>query len=137
MHAPAQPQRVLVVDDDEMLLALVRVTLEKDGVEVATATRGEEALAAAASTSFDLVILDILMPGISGWEVLRRLRATDDVPVLILSTRDSEIDIARGLDLGADDYVAKPFGLLEFEARVNAQLRRRARAPKEHGVAAA
>ncbi len=137
MHATVRPQRVLVVDDDEMLLALVRVTLDKDGVEIVTATRGEEALAAAAATPFDLVILDILMPGISGWEVLRLLRLTDDVPVLILSARDSEIDIARGLDLGADDYVAKPFGLLEFEARVNAQLRRRARTPKEQGVAAA
>ena len=127
MSTAAAPHRILVVDDDEMLLALVRVTLDKDGFEVLAATRGEEALAIAAAERLDLVILDILMPGISGWEVLRRLRAVDDVPVLILSTRDSEIDVARGLDLGADDYVAKPFGLLEFEARVSALLRRRAR----------
>ena len=116
--------RVLVVDDNETLLAIVRLSLAKEGVVVETATTAAAGLALLDSAPADLVILDVGLPDLSGWEVLRRIRQASDVPVLILSARDSGVDKARGLDLGADDYVTKPFDLLEFEARVRALLRR-------------
>jgi DNA-binding response OmpR family regulator len=116
--------RVLLVDDDEALLAIVRLSLGKDGVVVETATTAAAGLALLDSAPADLVILDVGLPDLSGWEVLRRIRQASDVPVLILSARDSGVDKARGLDLGADDYLTKPFDLLELEARVRALLRR-------------
>lgn len=116
--------RVLVVDDDQAVLALIRLALTKSGVDVVTAGSAGEALAALDREHPDLAILDVVMPDLSGWELLRRIRDTSDVPVLMLSGRDSEVDKARGLDLGADDYLAKPFGIIEFEARVRALLRR-------------
>ena len=119
-----QGYSVLVVDDDEKLVALTRLALSKNGIEVATAVTSAEALASLKSGSPDLVVLDIVLPDISGWEVLRRIREKSEVPVLLLSGRDSEVDKARGLDLGADDYLTKPFGFMEFEARVRALLRR-------------
>ena len=116
--------RVLVVDDDEKLLALARLALSRNGVEVDTATTPVDALEMMADARLDLVILDVVMPDLSGWEVLRRIRESSDVAVMLLSGRDSDVDKARGLDLGADDYVTKPFSFLEFEARVRALLRR-------------
>jgi DNA-binding response OmpR family regulator len=121
---PPRSYRVLVVDDDETLLAIVRLSLAKDGLAVETATSAAAGLELLAAAPPDLVILDIVLPDLSGWEALRRIRESSDVPVLILSSRDSAVDKARGLDLGADDYVTKPFDLVEFEARVRALLRR-------------
>jgi two-component system response regulator MprA len=117
-------QRVLVIDDDERLLALARLALSKNGLEVQTATSGLEGLSRLGDSEPDLVILDVVMPDVSGWEVLRRIRESSDIPVMLLSGRDSDVDKARGLDLGADDYLTKPFSFLEFEARVRALLRR-------------
>ncbi len=116
--------KTLVVDDDEKLLALARLALSRNGVEVETATTSTDALEAFGELRPDLVILDIVMPDLSGWEVLRRIRESSDVAVMLLSGRDSDVDKARGLDLGADDYLTKPFSFLEFEARVRALLRR-------------
>jgi DNA-binding response OmpR family regulator len=116
--------RVLVVDDDEKLLALARLALGRNGVEVETAKTSEEALDLFKSGEPDLVVLDVVLPDISGWEVLRRIREESGVAVMLLSGRDSDVDKARGLDLGADDYLTKPFSFLEFEARVRALLRR-------------
>ncbi|TCJ18335.1 response regulator transcription factor [Rubrobacter taiwanensis] len=116
-------QRVLVIDD-ERLLALARLALSKNGLEVQTATSGLEGLSRLGDSEPDLVILDVVMPDVSGWEVLRRIRESSDIPVMLLSGRDSDVDKARGLDLGADDYLTKPFSFLEFEARVRALLRR-------------
>lgn len=116
--------RVLVIDDDERLLALARLSLTKNGVEVETATTASDGLAEFDDSSPDLVILDVVMPDMSGWEALRRIRESSDVAVMLLSGRDSDVDKARGLDLGADDYLTKPFSFLEFEARVRALLRR-------------
>ena len=116
--------RVLVVDDDERLLALARLALSRNGVEVETATTSTEALEMLGDWRPDLVILDVVLPDLSGWEVLRRIRESSDVAVMLLSGRDSDVDKARGLDLGADDYLTKPFSFLEFEARVRALLRR-------------
>jgi DNA-binding response OmpR family regulator len=127
---------VVAIDDDETLLAIVRLSLAKDGVAVETAASAAAGLALLATAPADLVVLDIVLPDLSGWEVLHRIRLSSDVPVMILSARATGVDKARGLDLGADDYLTKPFDLLEFEARVRALLRRahrvapRAAAPK-------
>ncbi len=120
--------RILIVDDDDAVLALVRLALTKSGVAVQTATTATQALQALDEWTPDAVILDVVMPDLSGWELLRRIREGSDVPVMMLSGRHSEVDKARGLDLGADDYLTKPFGIIEFEARVRALLRR-SRAP--------
>jgi two-component system response regulator VicR len=115
---------VVVVDDDERLLALARLALQKQGIRVSSALTAAEAQKVMADDPPDLVILDIVLPDMSGWELLRQIRETDNCLVMLLSGRDSDIDKARGLDLGADDYLTKPFSFLEFEARVRALLRR-------------
>jgi ribosomal protein S6--L-glutamate ligase len=122
--------RVLIVDGDEKLLALDRLALAKHGFEVETTTSASDALGMMGVSSPDLVVLDVVLPDLSGWELLRRIRASsDEVAVMLLTGRDSDVDKARGLDLGADDYLTKPFSLLEFEARVRALLRRTRRSP--------
>ena len=121
---PIRPYGVLVIDDDERLLALARLALAKHGLEVMTATTAAAGLEIPHRTSPDLVILDVVMPDLSGWEALRRIRECSGVAVMLLSGRASDVDKARGLDLGADDYLTKPFSYLEFEARVRALLRR-------------
>jgi len=127
--------RALLIDDDETLLALARLALVKNGIQVETARSGTDGLAMLADVDPDLVICDIVLPDVSGWEVVRRIRETSDVTVLLLSGRDSDVDKARGLDLGADDYLTKPFSMLEFEARVRNLLRRsrRSSAPPAPG----
>jgi DNA-binding response OmpR family regulator len=130
--AASDAYRVLVIDDDETLLALVRLALAKHGLEVETATLAAEGLARLAASPPDLVVTDVVLPDLSGWEVVRRIRERSGVRIMMLSGRDTEVDKARGLDLGADDYLTKPFGLLEFEARVQALLRR-ARPPAPAG----
>src|SRR4051812_11954091 len=117
--------RLLVVDDDEQLLAALRRALAYDGYEVEVAPSGEAGLRAALERPPDLVVLDVMMPGLDGLEVCRRLRAGGDVPVLMLTARDEVIDRVQGLDAGADDYLAKPFALDELLARLRALLRRR------------
>ncbi len=117
--------RILVIVDDEGLLVLTRLSLAKNGFEVGTATTARKGLATLGASAHDLVILDTALPDLSGWEVLRRIRSSSDVPVMLLTSRGSDVDKARGLDLGADDYLTKPFSFLEFEARVRALLRRR------------
>jgi two-component system response regulator RegX3 len=125
-HTP----RVLVVDDEEAILEFVSFNLRKEGYDVTIARNGDEALALAAASPFDLVVLDIMLPGTDGFEVCRRLRAKGDVPVLFLSARDTELDKVVGLEIGGDDYLAKPFGIRELQARVKALLRRSAAAPR-------
>lgn len=120
--------RILVVDDDAELRRLVAITLRGDGHEVRESDSGEAALgalaAAAPNERPELLVLDVNMPGLSGFEVLRRVRVDSAVPVLMLTVRAGESDQVRGLDLGADDYLGKPFERAEFEARVRALLRR-------------
>jgi two-component system response regulator MprA len=117
--------RVLVVDDDPDVREAVETALELDGHGVTTAGDGLAALKRIGQAEFDAVVLDVLMPNMDGFEVCRRLRASGNrTPVLILTARDSEQDTIRGLDLGADDYLVKPFGLGELLARVRALLRR-------------
>jgi DNA-binding response OmpR family regulator len=122
--APAPAMQVLAIDGDEVLLALLRLALGGDGVRVTTASGGRDGLAALDDCEPDLVLLDTVLPDLSGYEVLRRLRERTDVPVIFLSGRDGHVDKVRAFELGADDYVTKPFSLPELEARVHAQLRR-------------
>jgi DNA-binding response OmpR family regulator len=117
--------RVLVVDDDPGVLDIVSYALRRVGLEVEEARNGTEALEAARTDGFDVVILDLMLPGVSGTEVCRALRAESNVPILMLTARDAESDRVLGLDLGADDYVTKPFSTAELASRVRAILRRR------------
>ena len=117
--------RVLLIDDDETLTALARIALAKHGIEVSTAATAADGLAQLSDSPSDLVVTDIVLPDLTGWEVVRRIRETSGVLVMVLSGRDTDVDKVRGLDLGADDYLTKPFSLLEFESRVRALLRRR------------
>ncbi|MCC6177492.1 MAG: response regulator transcription factor [Chloroflexi bacterium] len=116
---------VLLIDDDERLVASVRRVLAYEGYRVLTAKDGPEGLQLARDESPDLIILDVMLPGINGLEVARRLQAGGGVPVLMLSARDSTEDKVAGLEAGADDYLVKPFAVEELLARVRARLRRR------------
>lgn len=119
---------ILIVEDDPTLLSTLSYNLTRSGYRVLTAADGERGLAIARREGdrLDLVILDIMLPGMNGFQVLRHLRAESDVPVLMLSARGEEQDKIDGLELGADDYVVKPFNLREFLARIRAAVRRRA-----------
>jgi DNA-binding response OmpR family regulator len=117
--------RVLIVDDEPALVDSVAYALRKEGFEVDCVGDGEAALAALDGASFDLVLLDLNLPSLSGIEVCRRLRAESAVPIIMLTARDSELDRVLGLEVGADDYVAKPFSMAELVGRVRALLRRR------------
>ena len=119
---------VLVIEDDRNTAALVSLYLKRDGFAVLTAANGQVGLDLARRHGPDLVILDLMLPELDGWEVCRRLRRTSDVPVIMLTARNEEIDRVAGLTLGADDYVAKPFSPRELVARVKAVLRRSMRA---------
>ncbi len=117
---------ILAVDDEPAILRLVRATLQAAGYAVITAERGEEALAALEAERPDIVILDLMMPGMDGFETLRRIRSESQVPVIMLTARAGDADKLRGLQGGADDYLTKPFNPDELAARVQAVLRRTA-----------
>lgn len=127
-------RRVLLVDDDPHIRQLLAFAFEKAGFAVEEAGDGEEALAAVARSAPDLVVLDINMPRMDGLEVCRRLRASGQLPVLFLSSRDDEFDRVLGIELGADDYVIKPFSPREVVARANAILRRASSRPAQDGL---
>ena len=116
---------VLVVDDDPGVLDVVAFMLRREGFDVDEEKDGGAALAAARGRQYDIVILDVMLPGMSGTDVCRELRAESDVPILMLTARDAELDSVLGLELGADDYVTKPFSAAELLSRVRAILRRR------------
>jgi DNA-binding response OmpR family regulator len=120
--------RVLVVDDDETIRAILRRLVEVADGTVAEAATGEEALRALYAARPDIVVLDIDLPGLDGWQVLERVRQLTDVPVVMLSAHDDELEKVRALQAGADDYVTKPFGAQELLARLQAHLRRAAAA---------
>ena len=118
---------ILVVDDEPAIVIVVRERLEREGFRVRAAASGEEALAHLEAEPADLVVLDVMLPGIDGFEVLRQLRgAGDRVPVVVLTARDEDVDKIVGLELGADDYLVKPFNPRELSARIRALLRRQA-----------
>lgn len=122
--AQNRPSRILVVDDETPILDLVRGYLERDGFDVETASDGPAALAAVRASRPDVVILDVMLPGLDGIEVCRQLRTFSDAYVLMLTARGEEIDRVMGLTVGADDYLVKPFSPRELVARVKALLRR-------------
>ena len=117
-------QRILVVDDEQSIRTIVEYALKDAGFDVVTAARGDDALAAMERDTVDLVVLDVMLPGMDGLEVCRRIRAERNVPIIMLSARGEELDKVLGLELGADDYVTKPFSPRELVSRVKANLRR-------------
>ncbi|MGI6603866.1 MAG: winged helix-turn-helix domain-containing protein [bacterium] len=126
-------EKILVVDDEATIVEFVRINLEKAGFRVVSAGDGDEALALAASERPDLIVLDIMLPGRDGFEVCRELRRTTSVPIIMLTARDEDIDKILGLELGADDYLTKPFNPRELVARIKAILRRVDRLGKMEG----
>jgi DNA-binding response OmpR family regulator len=117
--------RILVVDDEPALLQGLAYALDREHFDVTTAADGAEALETARASDFDLIILDLMLPKVSGVEVCRQIRAESAVPIIMLTAKDSEVDKVVGLEVGADDYVTKPFSALELLGRVRAILRRR------------
>jgi two-component system, OmpR family, response regulator len=115
---------ILLVDDEDSVQKLLTYPLERDGFRVVSARDGEEALSRFAEEPVDLVVLDIMLPKLDGLEVCKRLRAESSVPIIMLTARDDEFDTVLGLELGADDYITKPFSIREFRSRVRALLRR-------------
>jgi DNA-binding response OmpR family regulator len=116
--------RILLVDDEHSIQTLLSYPLRKEGYEVVQATDGRQALERFDEQSFDLVVLDLMLPKIDGLEVCRRLRSRSSVPIIMLTAKSEEIDKVVGLELGADDYITKPFSMREFSSRVKAALRR-------------
>ena len=116
--------KILIVDDDVNICELLRLYLEKEGYETAIAHDGETAVEAFENGGFDLVLLDVMMPRVDGWEACRRIRAKGNVPIIMLTAKGETFDKVLGLELGADDYIVKPFDTKEMVARVKAVLRR-------------
>jgi DNA-binding response OmpR family regulator len=116
--------RILLVDDEQAVQKLLAFPLHQEGYEVVPATTGQEALDRFRESEFDLVVLDIMLPQVDGFEVCRQLRAKSSVPIIMLTAKAEEFDKVLGLELGADDYITKPFSMREFRSRVKAVLRR-------------
>ena len=121
-----QAPRILLVDDEQSLQTLLAYPLRKEGYEVVAALNGQEALDRLRETTFDLVVLDLMLPKVDGFEVCRQVRARSTVPIIMLTAKAEEIDKVLGLELGADDYITKPFSVREFRSRVKAVMRRAA-----------
>ena len=117
------PGKVLIIEDEEKIARFIELELVHEGYEVDKCTDGREGLTKAESGNYDLILLDIMLPGLNGLEVLRRLRKTSSVPVIMLTARDAVMDKVSGLDLGADDYITKPFAIEELLARIRLVLR--------------
>jgi DNA-binding response OmpR family regulator len=117
-------KRVLVVDDEKLIVKGIRFSLEQDGMEVDCAYDGEEALSLAKANKYDIVLLDIMLPKMDGFEVCQAIREFSDVPIVMLTAKGEDMDKILGLDYGADDYITKPFNILEVKARIKAITRR-------------
>jgi two-component system, OmpR family, response regulator RegX3 len=125
MPTPAASSRILVVDDEPSVRESVGYALEQEGFKVTLAADGEEAEEHLGDDNFDLLVIDIMMPGKSGLDICREVRAQSPVPIILLTAKDAEVDKVVGLEVGADDYVTKPFSVRELLGRIRAQLRRR------------
>ena len=117
-------KRVLVVDDEKLIVKGLRFSLEQDGMEVDCAYDGEEALNAAAEKKYDVILLDVMLPKFTGFEVCQQIREYSDVPIIMLTAKGDDMDKILGLEYGADDYITKPFNILEVKARIKAIMRR-------------
>ena len=129
----ADHPRILLVDDEQSIQTLLSYPLRQEGFEVVSAHDGEDALERAREQTFDLVVLDVMLPKLDGFEVCRELRARSSVPIIMLTAKDEEFDTVLGLELGADDYITKPFSMREFRSRVKAVLRRSERLAARSG----
>jgi two-component system, OmpR family, response regulator len=133
-----QPPRILLVDDEQSVQTLLAYPLRKEGYEVVGALDGQQALDRMRDQAFDLVVLDVMLPKLDGFEVCRQVRARSAVPIIMLTAKAEEFDKVLGLELGADDYITKPFSVREFHSRVKAVLRRaqlgRAETPEEEPI---
>ena len=130
----ADQQKIMIVDDDRNIAQLIRLLLEKEGYSVTTCGRGDEAVKAFSRDTPDLLLLDIMLPGMDGWQVCRAVRQQSAVPIIMLSAKDETFDKVLGLELGADDYITKPFENKELVARVKAVLRRTNQNETEKGT---
>lgn len=117
-------KRVLVVDDEKLIVKGIRFSLEQEGMQVDCAYDGHEALNMARTTHYDVVLLDVMLPGLTGYEVCQQIREFSDMPIIMLTAKDHDMDKILGLEYGADDYITKPFNILEVKARIKAIMRR-------------
>ena len=117
-------KRVLVVDDEKLIVKGIRFSLEQDGMEVDCAYDGEEALAMAGQNTYDIILLDVMLPKLNGFEVCQQIREFSNVPIVMLTAKGDDMDKILGLEYGADDYITKPFNILEVKARLKAIMRR-------------
>ena len=124
-------KKVLVVDDEKLIVTGIRFSLEQDGMEVSCAYDGEEALALAKTEKFDIILLDVMLPGLTGFEVCQQIRDFSNVPIIMLTAKGDDMDKILGLEYGADDYITKPFNILEVKARIKAIMRRSGSDSKE------
>lgn len=126
------PKRVLVVDDEKLIVKGIKFSLEQDGMEVDCAYDGEEALEKATAGGFDMILLDLMLPKMDGFEVCQRVREFSNVPIVMLTAKGDDMDKILGLEYGADDYITKPFNILEVKARIKAIMRRVTPSAKEN-----
>ena len=117
-------KKVLVVDDEKLIVKGIKFSLEQDEMEVTAAYDGEEALELARNNEFDIILLDVMLPGLSGFDVCQAIREFSDVPIIMLTAKGEDMDKILGLEYGADDYITKPFNILEVKARIKAIIRR-------------
>ena len=122
--------KVLVVDDEKLIVKGIRFSLEQDGMEVTCAYDGEEALSYAKEQQFDIILLDVMLPKLTGFEVCQQIREFSSVPIIMLTAKGDDMDKILGLEYGADDYITKPFNILEVKARIKAIIRRTAKGNK-------
>ena len=127
-------KRVLVVDDEKLIVKGIRFSLEQDGMEVTCAYDGEEALQLAKEQKFDIILLDVMLPKLNGFEVCQQIRDFSNVPIIMLTAKGDDMDKILGLDYGADDYMTKPFNILEVKARIKAIMRRSSKAENTSGI---
>ena len=125
-------KKVLVVDDEKLIVKGIRFSLEQDGMEVDCAYDGEEALQKIRSNTYDIILLDIMLPKLTGFEVCQQIREFSNVPIVMLTAKGEDMDKILGLEYGADDYITKPFNILEVKARIKAIIRRTTPKDKEH-----
>lgn len=124
-------RKVLVVDDEKLIVKGIRFSLEQDGMEVDCAYDGEEAISMARASKYDIILLDVMLPKFTGFEVCQQIREFSDVPIIMLTAKGDDMDKILGLEYGADDYITKPFNILEVKARIKAIMRRTDRKSKE------
>ena len=117
-------RRILVVDDEKLIVKGIKFSLEQDSMDVDSAYDGEEGLELARTNKYDIILLDIMLPEMTGYEVCQNIRGFSDVPIIMLTAKDDDMDKILGLEYGADDYITKPFNILELKARIKAILRR-------------